>query len=140
MNAVTRHTTMYTNHPHNVLLLSSRFQYPDRRLFFTRARLFFDRIELTGWHLGKKHERAIAIDDVSEIEWDTRSSAAILHLTDGEPVHLRLSHLDSWQYSLEQRLHWNATNYVRRPVSKTDSTARYDGSLTDLITFSTSMG
>ena len=38
---------MVMNHPHSVVLLTSRFQYPDRRLFFTRARLFFDRIELS---------------------------------------------------------------------------------------------
>ena len=131
---------MYPNHPHSVLLLSSRFQYLDRRLFFTRARLFFDRIELTGWVLGKKHVRAIPLDDVAQVEWDPNTSAAVLHLSEGDPVRLRLSHLDSWKRSLEQRLWWNATNYLPRPTAKTNSTVRRDVSLHELITFTTSMG
>ncbi|MCH8960926.1 MAG: hypothetical protein IH820_06260 [Bacteroidetes bacterium] len=64
----------------------------------------------------------------------------MLHLTEGEPVHLRLSRLDSWKRSLEQRLWWNATNYFPRPAAKTNSTARHDVSLHELITFTTSMG
>ena len=131
---------MYSTHSHSVLLLSSRFQYSDRRLFFTRARLFFDRIELTGWHLGKKHERSIALDEVTSIEWDAPTSAAILHLTEGESVRLRLSHLDSWKQSLEQRLWWNATNYFPRTTTAVSSTARHDVPLQDLIAYATSMG
>ena len=133
---------MNTYHPHNVLLLSSRFQYPGRRLFFTRARLFFDRIELTGWVLGKKHEREILLDEVASIEWDTTTSAAVLHLHEGEPVRLQFAHLESWKRSLEQRLWWNVMNYFPRPATNTNtnSTARSDTSLHDLITFTTSMG
>ena len=128
---------MITNHPHSVVLLSSRFQYPGRRLFFTRARLFFDRIELTGWQFGKKHTCAIPLDAVDTIEWQTNTADAVLHLTEGGPVMLRLAQADQWKQSLDQRLHWNTTNYF---PTKAPSTTRPDLSLHDLITFSSCMG
>jgi len=131
---------MSTYHPHSVVLLTSRFQYPGRRLFFTRARLFFDRIELTGWNFGKKHTRHIPLDAVEKIDWKTNTPEAVVHLTEGEPVTLRLSKADRWKQSLDQRLLWNVTNYFPTTATKATSTARPDLSLHELITFATSMG
>jgi hypothetical protein len=131
---------MITQHPHSVLLLTSRFQYLERRLFFTRARLFFDRIELSGWAVGKKHTRAIPLDAVDKIDWKTNTSDAVLHLTEGEPVALRLSQADRWKQSLTQRLRWNTTTYFPATPPKAASTAPSDVPLHELITFATSMG
>ncbi len=131
---------MVTYHPHSVVLLTSRFQYPGRRLFFTRARLFFDRIELSGWNLGKKHTHAIPLDAVDKIDWKSGTPDAVVHLTEGEPVALRLSQVDRWKQSLDQRLHWNATNYLPTTATKTPSTTRPDLPLHELITFASSMG
>ncbi len=131
---------MVTYHPHSVVLLTSRFQYPGRRLFFTRARLFFDRIELSGWNLGKKHTHAIPLDAVDKIDWKSDTPDAVVHLTEGEPVALRLSQVDRWKQSLDQRLHWNATNYLPTTATKTPSTTRPDLPLHELITFASSMG
>ncbi len=131
---------MVTNHPHSVVLLTSRFQYPGRRLFFTRARLFFDRIELSGWNLGRKHTRAIPLDAVDKIDWKSNTTEAVVHLTEGESVVIRLSQADQWKQSLDQRLHWNATNYFLTTATKTASTTRPDLPLHELITFATSMG
>ena len=133
-------STMITYHPHNIVLLTSRFQYPGRRLFFTRARLFFDRIELSGWDLGKKHTRAIPLDTVDKVDWNRDAPGAVVHLTEGEPVALRLSHVDQWKQSLDQRLHWNATNYFPSPAPAATSTTRPDLPLRELITFASSMG
>ena len=130
---------MITNHPHNIVLLASRFQYPGRRLFFTRARLFFDRIELSGWDLGKRHTRAIPLDAVDTIDWKSESPDAVLYLTEGEPVALRLSEVDRWKQSLDRRLHWNLTNYFPT-TTKSASTTRPDLPLRELITFASSMG
>ena len=121
-------------------MLSSRFQYPGRRLFFTRARLFFDRIELSGWKLIKKHERAIALNEVEQVEWDATASAAVLHLSEGEPVRLRLKQMERWKRSLDQRLNWSTTSFFPRPASKTSSTARAELPLQELIMLSTRMG
>ena len=131
---------MVTYHPHSVVLLTSRFQYPGRRLFFTRARLFFDRIELSGWNLGSKHTRAIPLDAVDKIDWKSDTPDAVVHLTEGEPVALRLSQVDRWKQSLDQRLHWNATNYFPTTATKTPSTTWPDLPLHELITFASSMG
>ncbi len=131
---------MVTYHPHSVVLLTSRFQYPGRRLFFTRARLFFDRIELSGWNLGKKHTHAIPLDAVDKIDWKSDTPDAVVHLTEGESVALRLSQVDRWKQSLDQRLHWNATNYLPTTATKTPSTTRPDLPLHELITFASSMG
>ena len=127
-------------HPHNVVLLTSRFQYPGRRLFFTRARLFFDRIELSGWKYGKKHTRAIPLDTVDTIDWKSDTPDAVVHLAEGEPVALRLSQVDRWKQSLDQRLHWNTTNYFPLTTSKATSTTRSDLPLSELISFASSMG
>ena len=131
---------MVTNHPHSVVLLTSRFQYPGRRLFFTRARLFFDRIELSGWNLGSKHTRAILLDTVDKIDWNSDTPEAVVHLTEGESVALRLSQIERWKQSLDQRLHWNITNYFPTTAPKTPSTTQPDLPLHELITFASSMG
>ena len=131
---------MVTNHPHSVVLLTSRFQYPDRRLFFTRARLFFDRIELSGWNLGSKHTRAIPLDAVDKIDWNSDTPEAVVHLTEGESVALRLSQIERRKQSLDQRLHWNATNYFPTTAPKTPSTTRPELPMDELITFASSMG
>ena len=131
---------MVTNHPHSVVLLTSRFQYPDRRLFFTRARLFFDRIELSGWNLGSKHTRAIPLDTVDKIDWKSDTPDAVVHLTEGESVALRLSQVERWKQSLDQRLHWNTTNYFPTTATKTPSTTRLDLPIDELIAFASSMG
>jgi len=131
---------MYPHHSHNVLLLSSRFRYPGHRLFFTRARLFFDRIELTGWNLGKRYERTIALDQVDAFEWDLAASTVTLRLAEDERLALQLTNLEAWKRSLEQRLSWNSTYYIPATAVPTHTSARPDASLHELITFATSMG
>ncbi len=126
-------------HPHRVELLSSSFQYPDRRLFFTRARLFLDRIELSGWQFGKKHERRILLDELQKIEWDGGASQAVFHLSEEESVRLRLPQLDSWKHSLEQRLSWSAPGRFRI-AAPASHTARRDLPLQDLVTLASAMG
>lgn len=134
---------MYTYHPHSIVLLTSRFRYPDRRLFFTRARLFFDRIELSGWDFGKKHERAIPLDDVDQIDWEEDTCDVILHLAEGSSLTLRLSEQDSWKHLLEHRLAWNATNYTNYTTTTTaqpQTSTTHTQPLHELITFASSMG
>jgi hypothetical protein len=131
---------MYPHHSHTVLLLSSSFRYLGHRLFFTKARLFFDRIELTGWNLGTRYERTIFLDQVDTLEWDLPASTVTLCLTADERLSLQLTNLDAWKRSLEQRLYWSSTYYVPATAITTHTPGRADTSLHELITFATSMG
>ena len=126
------------HHPHPIQLLSSRFQYADRRLFFSRARLFPDRLELSGWHVGRRHEMHIALTELDHVEWDADASAATLHLREGETLRLHLPELVRWRQALEQRLSWSAPD--RRPVTRTFTSSAADWSLHDLVAYTTSMG
>ncbi len=128
-----------TTHPHRVQLLSSRFKVHGRRLFFTRARLFLDRIELSGWHLGKRYVEYIPLDRLDDIEWDAEASDAAFHLNEGKTIRVRLPHMDRWKHSLEQRLTWSAPG--RFPIASRFTTTAYrELPLPELITFTTSMG
>ena len=55
------------------LLLSSRFRYHDRRMFFGRMQLFQDRIEVFGLHWSGIHRRTIPLSEVEQVEWWTGS-------------------------------------------------------------------
>ena len=124
---------------HQIVLHTSRFRYADRRLFFTRARLYMDRIELLGWHLGKKHTHCIRLRAVERIEWNESESAAVFHLEQGHSVRLQLQDLGQWKATLENRLHWSAPG--RFPLASTTHTsAPSDFSLHELVTYTTSMG
>ncbi|MFQ5572106.1 MAG: hypothetical protein ACE5G0_20710 [Rhodothermales bacterium] len=125
--------------PHNVVLLTSSFKKPDRRLFFTKARLFFDRIELSGWELGKRYVQDIRLDQVERIEWSAEASGVIFYLTEGGQIRLTLPEMERWKRSLEQRLHWSGPGSYPT-TSATSSTLRRDLSLQELITYTTCMG
>lgn len=128
---------MNLHHPHRIVLLSSSFQFPERRLFFARARLFLDRIELSGWHYNKREVLKIRLDELDHIEWD--GTDAVFHLDGDQTIRIQLPQATSWRYTLEQRLSWSAPGRFRMaaPVS---TTARRDDSLTELVTFATAMG
>lgn len=118
---------------HKVVLVESGFQSPHRRLFFSRARLYFDRIELTGWHLRERYEEVIPLDAVEEMEWqeDAPDGTVALRLADGRTVVLQLSKAGPWRRSLEVRLSWQ---YDRRPVPFDRAPT-----LKDLVAYTTGM-
>ena len=127
------------SHPHQVVLLSSRFSNPEHKLFFTRARLYLDRIELSGWHLGKKYAARILLQDLDAIDWQLDASSVVFHVRDSQSIRLNLPDLERWKQSVEQRLWWSAPG--RFPMASTSHTApSQDLSLRDLVTFTTSMG
>ncbi|NBC17233.1 MAG: hypothetical protein GVY18_07945 [Bacteroidetes bacterium] len=128
-----------SRHPHQVVLLSSGFQYTNRRLLFSKARLFPDRIELSGWDFVEKHRQEIPLDTLCRVEWHTDEADApdlILHLKDGDSVSLSLHDADRWRESLQQRLRWTAPDRAPLPTSST----RPDLPLNELIMYTTSMG
>ena len=128
------------SYPHTIVLLSSSFKKPNRRLFFTRARLFFDRIELTGWAFGKKYSTHIFLNEIDKIEWDAEASGAVFFLTEGHQVHLELPEMQRWKQSLETRFQWNTSGAYPLPLTTVNSTLRRDLPLQDVVTFTTCMG
>lgn len=120
--------------PPHLELLSSRFEHPSRSLFFTRARLYMDRIELSGWDLRARYRREIPLNRLCYIEWEGEGRA-VLHLRDAEePMTLVLHEPAQWRKSLEERLRWIAPD---RPARHAD---RRDLPLDQFALFASSMG
>ena len=74
-------------HRHPIVLHASRFRFAEQRLFFSRARLFPDRIELSGWLPGKRLTRVRGPPDCSERAVSFRhGSGDIRQLPPGAPI------------------------------------------------------
>lgn len=89
------------------LLLSSRFGYADRTVFFGRARLFADRIDLKGWSWTGRHRRVILLHEVEQVRWWSgrdHSANLVLYLEDGGRVSLRVGASGLWKYQIEALL------------------------------------
>lgn len=105
--------------PYHLVLLSTRFRLPEQRLLFPSARLYFDRIELTGWHLHERFEKVIPLAEVTGIEWNATMSdgpeeaaATVFLLDDGQALPVQLDQLASWRHTLEHRLSWKPRRAV----------------------------
>ncbi len=126
-------------HSHQVVLVSSRFRYPGQWLLFPKARLFLDRLELSGWRLQKKHRHEIPLDQVTRADWhmdDDTAYDVVLHLASGETVCLSLPHADEWKRSLEARLRWTLAD----PDTVSSTLPRQDMPLDELIMYTTTLG
>ncbi len=97
-------------------LLSSRFRYAGRRLFFGRARLYPDRIELSGITWRGIHRRSVPLDEVARVRWhggDHQAANFVLVLRNGETLSLWVAGSGLWKYRVEACL-------GRRPVLQGD--------------------
>lgn len=87
------------------VLHESSFQYPDRWLFWARARLYADRLELTGWHWTGRHRRVVPLSDIAQVKWWTAAEHTVnfaLHLHDGERVRLQIKGAGLWKFEVEK--------------------------------------
>ncbi len=127
------------HHRHKIVLLTSSFQYPARRLLFARARLFLDRIELTGWHFGEKYQSQIPFEDLEQIEWkvgETAGPNALFHMADGTTYALHLNQVKLWKHTLEERLRWSKPGLFRLSPSQ----ATRDMPLHELVNYTSGLG
>lgn len=124
-----------TTYRHRIELLRSGFQLPERRLFFGRARLYFDRIELSGWQLNARYVETIPLDAVTTIEWRDagKRTTGVLHLDDGRRIELNLDQGTRWREALDVRLSWQPEG------QRSYAADRPAQSMKDVIAFSTSM-
>jgi len=88
----------------NVVILSSRFDLEDRKVFFGKAKLLPDRIILKGLF----YKRVISIDEIKEVRWS--SSLIVLGLYDGDELELMIQSAALWKYELQARCGLTDTN------------------------------
>lgn len=86
---------------------TDRFSFSIPWLLFARARLFADRLELTGWHWQGHYRRAIAVARILQAD-ALADDRLVLWLNSGETVRLRIRRARQWKAAIEQqqaRLH-----------------------------------
>ena len=95
-------------HPNHIQVLSSHFRYAHKRLFFGKARLFADRIELMGWSRSGHHFRCIPLARLVEMDYHSLAddSNLTLHLDDGEEIAIRVKEAHRWREFFENWLRY----------------------------------
>jgi len=86
-----------------VPVLSTRFSFEEPALWFARARLLDDAIELTGWRLTGRYQRRIPLHTIVEIDTPT-SDCLLLWFTTGRTLRLHLAaEAARWKRAIETR-------------------------------------
>ena len=129
-------TSATENHQHKIVLLTTSFQERGRRLFFARARLYPDRIELSGWQPGHTYQEQILLARIARIDWPDAAAPdadIVLHLQDDTRRVLRLKKISAWRRLLESRLRWRNAAPLRanRPAPLP---------MKDLVTYTSGLG
>jgi hypothetical protein len=88
--------------PAAVPVLSTRFSFEEPALWFARARLLDDAIELTGWRLTGRYQRRIPLHTIVEVDAPT-SDCLLLWFTTGRTLRLRLDDAARWKRAIETR-------------------------------------
>jgi hypothetical protein len=89
--------------PAAVPVLSTRFSFEEPALWFARARLLDDAIELTGWRLTGRYQRRIPLHTIVEIDTPT-SDCLLLWFTTGRTLRLHLAaEAARWKQAIETR-------------------------------------
>ena len=84
--------------PSDVPLRTAAFGLEDRWLLWSRARLYADRMELTGWGLGGRYHRSISLGRIGAVE--LIEDGLILHLTDGSALRVEIDTPREWADAL----------------------------------------
>jgi hypothetical protein len=89
----------------NQILLDGRFDFQSPALEFSRARLYADRLELSGWRLIGRYHRRIPLGSVLQVD-ALNDSALVIWLSVGETIRLRVNRASSWKRQIEaQQVH-----------------------------------
>ena len=86
--------------------LTSRFRYADRRFFYGRARLYADRIRLTGLSWRGLHRRTILLRDLARVSWraDSEGQANVTFYLHHDVVALWIGGAGLWKYQIDEHL------------------------------------
>ena len=82
----------------DVPLRTAAFGPEARWPLWPRARLYADRMELTGWDLGGRYHRSISLDRIGEAE--PVEDRLLLHLTDGSTLRIEMDSPRQWADAL----------------------------------------
>ncbi len=89
------------------LVRTSRFQLPDRKLLFARARLYEDRLELSGFGLRGRYRRTLRLDEVCSVEWWSgagKEPNLALQLHDGRSLAVWVPGPGLWKFAVEEHM------------------------------------
>lgn len=82
--------------------LVSRFDFRNPSLWWARARLVADHLELTGWTWRGRYRRRIALSRILHV--DVRGEdELVLWLLEGEVLRLRVEQAQQWKAGIEVR-------------------------------------
>lgn len=82
----------------DVPLRTAAFTLEDRQLFWAKARLYADRLELTGWSFSGRYRRSISLEQIKEAE--PADGHLLLHLTTGSPLRLGMAAPKQWAVAI----------------------------------------
>jgi len=77
-----------------------RFEFRTPALLLPRARLYADRLELSGWRLKGRFYRIIPLRQVLQIDAPGRDEL-LIWLSIGETLHLHVEHASKWKTEVE---------------------------------------
>lgn len=86
------------------VLLTSRFRDPQQRLFFTKASLFPNRIELSGMALTGMYHRLLMLDGIEQVEWKAgqiKKANLTFWMRDGRKLRFWINCAGLWKYMIE---------------------------------------
>lgn len=84
-------------------LLSGSFSFARPTLLCATARLYDDRLELTGWRLWGRYRRRIPLRRILQV--DVRNeNRLLLWMVDGQTLRLHIDDAQRWQHAIDRRL------------------------------------
>jgi hypothetical protein len=87
----------------NRIFFDGRFDFQSPALAFPKARLYADRLELSGWRLTGRFHRRIPLRSVLQVD-TLNDSALVIWLSVGETIRLRVNQASNWKMHIEARL------------------------------------
>lgn len=86
------------------VMLTSRFRDPHRRLFFTKALLFPNRIEFSGMALNGMYHRLLMLDGIEQVEWKAgqiKNANLTFWMRDGSKLRYWMNSAGLWKYMID---------------------------------------
>jgi hypothetical protein len=83
----------------DIPLRTAPFTHGDQWLVWTEARLYADRLVLTGWGLWGHYRRRVSFEALERVEHDGEDLR--LYLRDAPPLHLRMDDAARWHAAIE---------------------------------------
>jgi hypothetical protein len=94
---------MIDANPKGEALLSDSFSFARPTLWCAQARLYEDRLELSGWRPWERYRRRIPLRCVLKVDAPS-ANRLLLWMADGQTIRLHLDNASQWQQTIAQQL------------------------------------